>query len=81
MIMTKQEIHVSAFDIRREIFELVNRIKSLQAIANRYDSKEMTEQEFDERLEMAGELDSAACSLATFHDELPDVFVAAARDN
>ncbi len=63
-----EQIHVEAFDLRSELFRLANKIKDLQARAQKFDNDD------------AGQLDAVACQLAEIHAALPWVFVAAAAE-
>lgn len=67
--MNAKKIHVRAFGLRTKLFDLVNEIKALQMEAH------SSGLDGDH-----GELDQAACKLASIYDELPDVFVAAVRE-
>jgi hypothetical protein len=68
--MNANQIHIRAFELRTKLFNLVNEIKALQLEAHNAGLD-------DDH----GDLDQVACKLATIHDELPDAFIAATREN
>ncbi len=65
---TAEQIHIKAFELRSELFNLVNKIKDLQMEASHLGTDD------------AGQLDGTACELAAIHGELPWVFTAAAAE-
>ena len=69
--MDAKQLHMAAWGARSKLFDLITEIKSIQLSAT------WTEEIADD----IGGLDTVACQLAAIHDALPDVFIAAAREN
>lgn len=66
------KLNQKAFDLRSQLFSLVNEFKTLQQQA-------LTEGS-EAAFEASGQIDQTACALAEIYESLPDVFIDAARD-
>ena len=69
------QANLEAHRLRSELFDLVNKMKSLRLRTQNGNG------DLDARIEASGQLDDAACKLAAVYEGLGDVFIDVTRDD